>query len=88
MDELLPKIMLEAIQMVVVMGGILIMEIIINHWMLIPMLVMLTLYGLLTKYYLRTAQNVKRLEGVSKYWKKYILYLRGKKQTRNVSWVV
>lgn len=72
MDEVLPKIMLEGLQMIFVICGILIMEMIINHWMLIPVVILSVLFTLLTKYYLSTAQNVKRLEGISKNQKIYI----------------
>lgn len=67
MDELLPKVMLEAIQMTIVMGGILVMEAIINYWMIIPIVILIILFILISKVYFRIAQNVKRLEGVSKY---------------------
>ncbi|XP_011149209.1 multidrug resistance-associated protein 4-like [Harpegnathos saltator] len=66
MDEMLPKIMLEAIQLISVMGGILIMEAIINYWMLIPIALLAIVFMLVTKIYLRTAQDVKRLEGITK----------------------
>lgn len=67
MDEILPRIMLEAIQMALVMSGILVMEAIINYWMLIPIAILTVLFTLVIKMYTRTAQDVKRLEGVSKY---------------------
>ncbi|XP_014467785.1 PREDICTED: multidrug resistance-associated protein 4-like [Dinoponera quadriceps] len=66
MDELLPKIMLEALQLTVVMGGILVMEIIINYWMLIAIAILGIIFLLVTKVCLRTAQNTKRLEAVTK----------------------
>lgn len=67
MDEVLPKTMLEAIQVTFVIIGILIMEVIINQWMMIPIVILVVLFMLATKFYIRTAQNVKRLEGISKY---------------------
>ncbi|XP_032678118.1 multidrug resistance-associated protein 4-like [Odontomachus brunneus] len=66
MDELLPRIMLEAIQITFVMGGILIMEAIINYWMLIPIAILSIMFVLIIKVYIRSSQNVKRLEGVTK----------------------
>lgn len=68
MDELLPKVMLEALQVCCVVCGIMTMEAIINQWMLIPIVGLAVLFYFMTKFYLKTAQNVKRLEGVSKYW--------------------
>jgi len=68
MDELLPKAMLEALQVFCVVCGIMIMEAILNKWMLIPIVILVVLFFFMTKFYLKTAQDVKRLEGVSKYW--------------------
>lgn len=67
MDEQLPKVMLEALQITFVICGILVMEAIINQWMLIPIIILIVLFLLGTKFYLKTAQNVKRLEGIGKY---------------------
>jgi hypothetical protein len=67
MDEQLPKVMLEALQMAFVICGILIMEAIINQWMLIPIIILVVLFLLGSKFFLRTAQSVKRLEGISEY---------------------
>lgn len=77
MDELLPKTMLEAIQMCLVLCGILIMEVIINYWMVIPMAILAILFYMMIKFYLRTAQHLRRLEGVSEYReKKRIFYVK------------
>ncbi|KAL0104962.1 hypothetical protein PUN28_016536 [Cardiocondyla obscurior] len=66
MDELLPKSMLEALQVCFVVCGIMTMEAIINPWMLIAICLLAILFFFMTKLYLKTAQNVKRLEGVTK----------------------
>ncbi|XP_071557590.1 ATP-binding cassette subfamily C member 4-like [Temnothorax nylanderi] len=66
MDEYLPKIMLEALQVFCVVCGIFTMEAIINPWMLISIIVLVILFHFVTIFYLKTAQNVKRLEGVTK----------------------
>lgn len=65
-DELLPKIMLEALQMTSVVVAIFVMVIILNRWMIIPIIIQIILFYLWTKFYLKTAQSVKRLEGVTK----------------------
>ncbi|XP_071557592.1 ATP-binding cassette subfamily C member 4-like isoform X2 [Temnothorax nylanderi] len=65
-DEYLPKIMLETFQVVCIVCGVLTMEAIINQWMLIPIAVLVILFYFATIFYLKTAQNVKRLEGVTK----------------------
>lgn len=66
MDELLPRAMLEALQMCSVVFGIMVMEVIIIQWMLILVVILIVLFYFSTKIYLKTAQNVKRLEGVTK----------------------
>ncbi|XP_011877750.1 PREDICTED: multidrug resistance-associated protein 4-like isoform X2 [Vollenhovia emeryi] len=66
MDELLPKAMLEALQVCCVVCGILVMETILNPWMLIAIVILAVVFYFMTKFYLSTAQNVKRLEGVTK----------------------
>ncbi|KYN05541.1 Multidrug resistance-associated protein 4 [Cyphomyrmex costatus] len=66
MDELLPKVMLEALQGCCVVCGIMIMEAIIIQWMLIFITIVIVLFVFVTRFYLKTAQNVKRLEGVTK----------------------
>lgn len=66
-DELLPKILLEALQMTSVVVAILIMLMILNQWMIIPIIIQAILFSFWTRFYLKTAQGVKRLEGVSKY---------------------
>ncbi|XP_014467786.1 PREDICTED: multidrug resistance-associated protein 4-like [Dinoponera quadriceps] len=66
MDEVLPKMMLETLQLIFVMGGIVLMEMIINYWMLIPFAIITILFVLVTKIYLSTAYDMKRLEAVTK----------------------
>ncbi|KAG7207748.1 hypothetical protein KM043_009360 [Ampulex compressa] len=66
MDEWLPKVFLEAVQISLVMIGVLVMEAVINVWMLIPLVILSGLLYVLSNFYLKTAQNVKRIEGVTK----------------------
>ncbi|XP_046746877.1 ATP-binding cassette subfamily C member 4-like [Diprion similis] len=66
MDELLPRAMLEALQVFTVMLGILAMIGIVNPWTIIPMLFVAVLFYWIRVYYLKTAQDIKRLEGITK----------------------
>lgn len=66
MDELLPKVMLETIQICSVMIGVIVIVVTANYWMLIPLIVLLTIFYLMRIVYLRTVQSVKRLETVGK----------------------
>ena len=66
MDETLPRVMLEAIQIFLVISGVLVMVVIVNNWMLIPLAVLAIVFYYLRLLYLRTAQSIKRLESVAK----------------------
>nr|CAD7462471.1 unnamed protein product [Timema tahoe] len=65
-DELLPILMLEVIQIFLVMSGILTMVSIVNYMLIIPMLCVAPLYYKIRSIYLCTAQDIKRLEGVTR----------------------
>lgn len=64
-DELLPKDMMEALQIIMFMISAFVMVSITNSWLLIPTAVIVFLFYILISYYLTTAQNIKRLEGIS-----------------------
>uniref|UniRef100_A0A2C9GW86 Uncharacterized protein n=1 Tax=Anopheles farauti TaxID=69004 RepID=A0A2C9GW86_9DIPT len=65
-DELLPKAMIEAIQILLVMCGILTMITIVNPLLLLPLLGAVLLYAIALKLYLRPIQDLKRLEGITR----------------------
>ena len=65
-DEVLPRTMIESIQIFAVMVGILAQVLIINWWTLFPMLVMGFLYWQIRNVYLKSAQTMKRYEGTTK----------------------
>ncbi|KYQ56410.1 Multidrug resistance-associated protein 4, partial [Trachymyrmex zeteki] len=66
MDEWLPKTMLDTIQGYSVVCGIMIMEAIINQWILILIAIIVVLFFFVTKFYMKIGQDIKRLEGVMK----------------------
>ncbi|KAF5273657.1 hypothetical protein FQR65_LT04657 [Abscondita terminalis] len=65
-DEILPKALLDAFQIFMVMSGILVMVFIIIPWMIIPTVVLAALFYFFRVIYLSTAQDVKRLEGITR----------------------
>ncbi|XP_058060711.1 probable multidrug resistance-associated protein lethal(2)03659 [Anopheles bellator] len=65
-DELLPKAMIEAIQILLVMIGILTMITIVNPLLLVPLFGAVLLYAVALKLYLRPIQDLKRLEGITR----------------------
>lgn len=66
-DELLPKALLDTLQIFTVMAGILIMVFIVNPWMIIPTIILGIIFYYTRVLYLSSAQDIKRLEGISKY---------------------
>lgn len=65
-DELLPKAMMESIQILMVMIGILVVVTVVNPILILALLVAIVLFTLVLKLYLRPAQDWKRLEGICK----------------------
>ncbi|XP_015109904.1 multidrug resistance-associated protein 4 [Diachasma alloeum] len=65
-DELLPMALIDAIQIFAVMVGILAQVLIINWWTIFPMIIMGFFYWKIRTLYLATAQDIKRLEGITK----------------------
>ncbi|GLV41553.1 uncharacterized protein CBL_06782 [Carabus blaptoides fortunei] len=65
-DELLPRAMVEAVQIFLVMSGIITMVVLVNPWMILPALVMGLVFYVVRVVYLATAQDIKRLEGITR----------------------
>ncbi|XP_062560530.1 ATP-binding cassette sub-family C member 4-like [Armigeres subalbatus] len=65
-DELLPKAILDATQILLNMSGTIIVTVIVNPMFLIPLAVLGVLFIFLRKIYLKTSKNIKRLEGITR----------------------
>lgn len=65
-DEVLPRMLLEAIQILLVMCGILVSVAYANYYMIIVMVVLGFAFIYLRNLYVATARDVKHLEGISK----------------------
>ncbi|XP_026323955.1 probable multidrug resistance-associated protein lethal(2)03659 isoform X2 [Hyposmocoma kahamanoa] len=65
-DEILPRMYLDSIQVIMVMLGILVMVAIVSPYMLLTTAVCAVLMYLWTNIYLNTAQAIKRVEGVTR----------------------
>lgn len=65
-DELLPKALLDAGQLCMLMFGSLAVSCIVNPMFLIPVVFLGTTFYWIRKVYLKTSKNIKRLEGISK----------------------
>ncbi|KAK0161586.1 hypothetical protein PV327_010042 [Microctonus hyperodae] len=66
MDEILPKTALEALQIILVMIGILVVIIIVNPWMSVPIIIIGVIFYIIQRYCQNTIQDMKRLESVAK----------------------
>ncbi|XP_046974021.1 uncharacterized protein LOC124540463 [Vanessa cardui] len=66
MDELLPRSMLETIQMYLFVASVLVLNALALPWTLIPTVLLLIIFVILLKWYLNAAQAVKRLESTTK----------------------
>ncbi|XP_018346781.1 PREDICTED: multidrug resistance-associated protein 4-like [Trachymyrmex septentrionalis] len=64
-DELLPKAILDAGQMNMLMFGSLIMTCVVNPIFLVPIVIISGIFYWIRKVYLKTSKNVKRLDGIS-----------------------
>lgn len=65
-DEILPKALLQTLQIFLVGAGILVMAFIVTPWLVVPTAVVTAMFYYTRKVYLASAQNVKRLEGTCK----------------------
>ncbi|KAK4879098.1 hypothetical protein RN001_007244 [Aquatica leii] len=65
-DEILPKALLDTFQIFMVMSGILVMVFIVTPWMILPTAILAFLFYIFRVIYLATAQDIKRLEGITR----------------------
>uniref|UniRef100_A0A0P6IW43 Putative abc transporter c family member n=1 Tax=Aedes aegypti TaxID=7159 RepID=A0A0P6IW43_AEDAE len=65
-DELLPKAILDATQIILNMLGTIVVTVIVNPMFLIPLAVLGVIFIYLRKVYLKTSKNIKRLEGITR----------------------
>lgn len=65
-DELLPRAMIEWYQISSALIGIIVIVAIFNVYMLLPTIILLFGFVKLRQIFLKTAQDIKRIEGISK----------------------
>lgn len=65
-DELLPKVVLDAAQIILLMFGSVILVALVNFYFLIPVAVIGCIFMILRTIFLKSSKNIKRLEGISK----------------------
>ncbi|KAK5645931.1 hypothetical protein RI129_004395 [Pyrocoelia pectoralis] len=65
-DEILPKALIDAIQIFATMFGIVAVVFIVTPWMVVPTAILAALFYFIRRIYLCSAQNIKRLEGITR----------------------
>lgn len=66
-DELLPKAILDASQILLSIFGAIIVTLIVSPLMIIPLGALSFIFVYTRRIYLKSSKNIKRIEGVSKY---------------------
>lgn len=64
-DEILPAVMIDVIQIFLQLFGIIIVVAIVNYWFLIPTVIIGIIFYYLRNFYLMTSRNIKRMEATS-----------------------
>lgn len=67
-DEYLPKAILDSVQLILIMLGAICVTVIVNPLFLIPLSVMGLVFIFLRKFYLKSSKDIKRLEGMGKFF--------------------
>ncbi|XP_075985107.1 ATP-binding cassette sub-family C member 4-like [Anticarsia gemmatalis] len=66
LDEILPRTLLDVLQIYGTLASILILNAIALYWTLLPSAVLLLMFFFMVQIYLKAAQGIKRLEGTTK----------------------
>lgn len=67
-DEILPSVMMDVMQIFLAIVGIVVVLCIVNVWYILATVFLVIIFYILRVFYLNTSRDVKRLEAVSK-WK-------------------
>lgn len=70
-DEILPGVMMDVIQIFLALLGIVIVLCIVNPWYLLATAFLCVIFYFLRSFYLKTSRDVKRLESISKFLHAY-----------------
>ncbi|KAF5283711.1 hypothetical protein FQR65_LT13746 [Abscondita terminalis] len=65
-DELLPKAIIEALQIGLLVVAVLIVVGTVNYWLVIPTFVITVMFFGLRKFYVTSSRSIKRLEGITR----------------------
>lgn len=66
-DEILPSVMIDVIQIFLQLFGIIVVIAVVNYYFIIPTLIVGLIFYYLRVYYLSSSRNIKRIEATSKF---------------------
>ena len=66
MDELLPDVFLETLQLVLFCIGSVVLPSVLNFWVILPAIPLMIIFVLIGRYYLKSSRDLKRLEGINR----------------------
>ena len=66
MDEMLPKDLLNAVQLLLFCIGAVVLPSVLNPWIILPATPLIITFVLIGRYYVTTSRDVRRLEGVNR----------------------
>lgn len=75
MDVQLPKLMLDALQMLLIIVGALLVIVIVNPLFIVPLVLLILLFRSVRRIYLKTSKPLKRLDGISRFRRQTIFNL-------------
>ncbi|KAH8420816.1 hypothetical protein KR222_005629 [Zaprionus bogoriensis] len=65
-DEILPSVMMDVLQILLLIIGIIVVLCIVNIWYLLVTVILVIIFYLLRAFYLNTSRDVKRLEAITR----------------------
>ncbi|XP_061402316.1 probable multidrug resistance-associated protein lethal(2)03659 [Musca vetustissima] len=65
-DEILPQVMIDVIQIFLAMMGIVIVLCVVNPWYILATVILFAIFYFLRSFYLKTSRDVKRLEAITR----------------------
>lgn len=66
-DEILPSVMIDVIQIFLSLAGIILVVALVNPYMMIPTVIIGVIFFFLRKFYLMSSRNIKRMEATSEF---------------------
>lgn len=65
-DEILPAVMIDVIQIFLQLFGIIVVIAVVNYYFIVPTILVGIIFYFLRAYYLASSRNIKRIEATSK----------------------